>query len=104
MKTKKMYALLCGAASDALDALDRNQPLLARKLLQEALLKAEELYIQSEEDLQDDEQWDALMKSFARLRGDLFIQENHRLLADPTAAVPDRVRQRMAAPPIWDNE
>ena len=43
---EKMYAILCGAASDALDALpetEENGP--GRALLQKALDTAEELYI-----------------------------------------------------------
>lgn len=46
---KKMYALVCGAASDALDLLPEtveNQP--GRERLQAALLQAEELYISAE--------------------------------------------------------
>ena len=43
---KKMYAILCGAASDALDALPETEENVAgRALLQEALEKAEELFI-----------------------------------------------------------
>lgn len=47
---KKMYAILCGAASDALDALpetEENGP--GRAILQAALGRAEELYITDEE-------------------------------------------------------
>ena len=46
---KKMYALVCGAVSDALDLLpetEENQP--GRERLQTALLQAEELYISTE--------------------------------------------------------
>ena len=48
---KKMYALVCGAASDALDLLpetEENQP--GREVLQAALLQAEELYISAEDE------------------------------------------------------
>ena len=41
-----MYARLCGAASDALDALEAGQPLRAQVLLRRALAETEELYIQ----------------------------------------------------------
>lgn len=43
---RKMYAIMCSAASNALDAL-RNIPqnALVRKILQDALNEAEELYI-----------------------------------------------------------
>ncbi len=47
---EKMYALICGAASDALDLLletEENQP--GRERLQAALLQAEELYISAED-------------------------------------------------------
>ena len=43
---KKMYAILCGAASDALDALpetEENGP--GRAILQKALDQTEELYV-----------------------------------------------------------
>ena len=47
---KKMYAILCGAASDALDVLPETEENAAgRALLQRALDKAEELYIDEEE-------------------------------------------------------
>lgn len=49
MPYEKMYALLCGACSDAIDVLDGNDPCRARDLLQAALLEAEELYIQHAE-------------------------------------------------------
>ena len=50
---EKMYALVCGAASEALDLLpetEENRP--GRERLQAALLEAEELYI-SAEDLEE---------------------------------------------------
>ncbi len=47
----KMYALLCAAASEALDALpDTPENAAGRAILQEALLKAEEMYISGTED------------------------------------------------------
>lgn len=45
-KMQKMYAVLCAAASEALDLLpdtDENRP--ARELLQRALYEAEEIYV-----------------------------------------------------------
>ena len=43
---KKMYAVLCAAASDALDALpDTAENAVGRDILQTALLKAEEMYV-----------------------------------------------------------
>ena len=43
---EKMYAILCGASSDALDALpDTEENAPGRALLQEALDRAEELYV-----------------------------------------------------------
>lgn len=43
---RKMYAIMCSAASNALDALQNNpQNAIARKILQNALNEAEELYI-----------------------------------------------------------
>lgn len=48
---QKLYAMLCGAASDAVDALDHpSNALLARCILVRALQEAEELYIQATED------------------------------------------------------
>lgn len=47
---KKMYCILCHAASQALDCLpntEKNEK--GRALLQDALLKAEELFIAGEE-------------------------------------------------------
>ena len=45
---QKMYAILCGAASDAVDALTPpTNPLSARCILIQALQEAEELYLQS---------------------------------------------------------
>jgi len=45
---KKLYAILCGAASDALDVLP-DQPEYAAHLLQEALMQAEERYLEETE-------------------------------------------------------
>ena len=43
---QKMYALLCGAASDAIDLLSSPQGAFeAKVLLENALLTAEELYL-----------------------------------------------------------
>ncbi|MEG2175980.1 MAG: hypothetical protein RRY97_03815 [Oscillibacter sp.] len=42
---QKMYAIVCGAASDALDALQAGDPAAAEKTLSAALEKAEELYL-----------------------------------------------------------
>ena len=43
---RKMYAILCAAASDAIDLLDEEKNREARQLLQSALLKAEEIYLE----------------------------------------------------------
>ena len=46
----KMYAIVCAAASEAVEALDTpNGTALARTILLRALAAAEELYIQAEE-------------------------------------------------------
>ena len=46
---QKMYAILCGAASDAVDLLNTpNGPLQAKALLETALLAAEEIYLSTE--------------------------------------------------------
>lgn len=48
----KMYAILCGAVSDAIEALqDPQNSLYARNLLQQAILQAEELYVSHKEDM-----------------------------------------------------
>lgn len=45
-----MYAILCTAASEALDALPETaETVLGRSLLQNALYKAEQVYTESEE-------------------------------------------------------
>lgn len=47
---QKMYALLCGAASDAVDLLEKSEnSLQAKYLLEQALLNAEQLYVTWEE-------------------------------------------------------
>ncbi len=51
-----MYATLCGAVSDAIDALqDPRNGIYARSLLEKAILHAEELYISWEEDGKSEE-------------------------------------------------
>ena len=46
----KMYAILCGAVSDAIEALqDPKNSLYARSLLEQAILKTEELYVTHKE-------------------------------------------------------
>lgn len=51
MNYRKMYAVLCVAASKALDELPKNpETLNGRKTLQDALEKAEEMYIQEGKD------------------------------------------------------
>lgn len=48
---RKMYAVLCGAVSDAIDVLQNpHNGLCARCLLEKALLQAEELYLSSDEE------------------------------------------------------
>lgn len=48
----KMYAILCGAVSDAVEALqDPQNSLYARSLLQQAILQTEELYVSYKEDM-----------------------------------------------------
>ena len=44
-----MYAVLCGAASDAVDALEAGDADKARLLLKTALLVAEEMYVRGEQ-------------------------------------------------------
>ncbi len=46
---RKMYCILCKAASEALDLLpDREDTREAREVLQAALLEAEEVYLSAE--------------------------------------------------------
>lgn len=48
---KHMYAILCNAASEALDYLPENtDTMISRKLLQDALYETEKLYIQNAEE------------------------------------------------------
>lgn len=51
---EKMYAILCAAASEAVDALDAGEFSAARKRLLEALAAAEELYVGVEEGAGDE--------------------------------------------------
>ena len=47
---QKMYAIVCAAASDAIDLLrSRENILQAQTLLERALLRAEEMYLDAEE-------------------------------------------------------
>lgn len=46
---QKMYAIVCGGASDALDALEAGNPKRAEELLRLALSQAEEFYLDAEE-------------------------------------------------------
>ena len=47
---QKMYAIVCAAASDAIDLLrSRENILQAQTLLESALLRAEEMYLDVEE-------------------------------------------------------
>lgn len=48
----KMYAILCGAISDAIEALqDPNNSLYARSMLEQAILRTEEMYVSHEEEI-----------------------------------------------------
>lgn len=47
---QKMYAILCGAASDALDALQEGNPAGAARRLSEAMEVTEELYLTASND------------------------------------------------------
>ena len=48
----KMYAILCAAASEAVDLIEREQaPVRAALLLRKALLQAEDLYIEGSPDV-----------------------------------------------------
>ena len=49
MDYQKMYAIVCAAASDAIDLMDRGDTTQARELLARALLRAEEIYLDSGE-------------------------------------------------------
>ena len=46
---EKMYHIVCSAASEAIDALEREDPAAAKALLRAAMLDAEELYVSAEE-------------------------------------------------------
>ena len=50
----KMYAILCAAASEAIDLLAEGEQAEAVNLLQSALSEAEDLYIGAEVVLQED--------------------------------------------------
>ena len=46
---KSMYLRLANAANDAIDAIDESDPRRAQRLLKEALLAAEEIYVQTDD-------------------------------------------------------
>ncbi len=46
----KMYAILCAAASEAIDLIEAGSPARAAEKLQTALQTAEELYVGERED------------------------------------------------------
>ena len=50
----KMYAILCAAASEAIDLIAGRKQDEAVNLLQSALLTAEDLYISAEDEVRDD--------------------------------------------------
>lgn len=43
----RLYATLCGAASDAIELIDAGKTIEARRLLQITLTQAEEYYVQN---------------------------------------------------------
>lgn len=47
-RLQQMYAILCGAADEALTLLENDQTLKAKEILRNALLSAEELYVAGE--------------------------------------------------------
>lgn len=50
---QKMYAILCGAISDALDQLPEHEcTVVGRAILKEALVKTEELYWEATEKIE----------------------------------------------------
>ena len=54
MNAFKLYAILCGAISDALDCLPLlSENVRARQILEQAAAQTEELYIQESEDHAD---------------------------------------------------
>lgn len=46
----KMYAVLCGAASEAIDCIEEGSADAAAQILKSALLQAEEIYIVTGDD------------------------------------------------------
>lgn len=40
-----MYAILCGAISDAIDVIEKNNAIEAQFIMQNAILQTEEMYI-----------------------------------------------------------
>ena len=51
MLYRSMYTILCSACSRAIDALDKQNHVQARRLLQEALWQTEDMYIEHGEAL-----------------------------------------------------
>lgn len=56
---KKMYTLMCGAVSSSLDVLSENMDVdsvnWVRFFLEQAMLRAEHIYITTENDIYDEE-------------------------------------------------
>ena len=46
---QKLYAILCGAASEAIDLIEDGETEKAAGMLKKALLECEELYVSAEE-------------------------------------------------------
>ncbi len=88
---QKMYYIMCDGASRALDALPDlpdNRP--ARELLENALLEAEEMYIDSAGDARLAE----LLSDLLEREGTRYMELNERLLKDPSAAVPEELDRK----------
>ena len=70
----RMYAIVCGAASDAIECLDRGEYASARVCLLAALERAEEIYLQTAEEAERSGQEKDRSYSFLKME-----KRRHRL-------------------------
>ena len=89
---KRMYSILLGACSDAIDAMDAWDFKNAKNLLLSSIAKAEEIYIDSEQS--DDPSFAVLMSNYAERRGQQYISKAKRLNNDDESAIPEDIHKR----------
>lgn len=103
---KKMYAVVCAAASDAVDYIRTGKYVQAEKELLRALERAEEIFLEAsaeetesclywKQEMEEEIQFDAAMKQWGEELRAACAAENGMLQKDPSAAVPEETHRRM---------